>query len=178
MTKRCVITGGPGTGKTSLINRLTTKGYTCFEEISRQITLEARQQGIEQLFLENALLFSEQLLQGRTRQFEEANEIQEPLIFLDRGLPDILAYMDFIGDPYPTHFKEACLKYRYDAVFILEPWLEIYARDAERYETFEEAQRIHRYLVKTYSKFNYELIIIPKDTVDNRVELLLDSLNL
>jgi len=178
MTKRFVITGGPGTGKTSLINQLKSKGYHCFEEISRQITLAARKEGVEQLFLDNPLLFSEQLLDGRTQQFEKAAKLDRSVVFLDRGIPDVLAYMDYIGDSYPDHFRERCHEHRYDAVFILEPWLEIYERDSERYETFEEATRIHQHLVKTYVDFNYPLIKIPKDSLENRVNLLLDSLNL
>ena len=65
-----VITGGPGTGKTTIIDALIEQGYSCFPEISRQITLEAKKQGIEQLFLEKPLLFSELLLEGRKKQYQ------------------------------------------------------------------------------------------------------------
>ena len=68
-TKKVVITGGPGTGKTSIINHLKENGYLCYDEISREITLQARKDGIEQLFLTDPLLFSEKLLEGRTQQF-------------------------------------------------------------------------------------------------------------
>ena len=62
--KRIVITGGPGTGKSSVIQELKIKNYYCFE-ISRAVILEARQEGIEQLFLEQPIKFSERLLKGR-----------------------------------------------------------------------------------------------------------------
>ena len=68
-----VITGGPGTGKTTIIDALIEQGYACFPEISRQITLEAKKQGIEQLFLEKPLLFSELLLEGRKKQHLQAS---------------------------------------------------------------------------------------------------------
>jgi hypothetical protein len=42
-----------------------------YTEISRR-TLEAKKQGIEQLFLEKPLLFSELLLEGRKKQFVDA----------------------------------------------------------------------------------------------------------
>ncbi|MEM1001243.1 MAG: ATP-binding protein [Bacteroidota bacterium] len=178
MTKRIVITGGPSTGKTSLINSLKSNGYHCFEEISRQVTLEARKQGIEQLFLSDPLLFSRKLLDGRTRQYNEAGNINKSLVFLDRGLPDVLAYMDFIGDTYPNDFISRCRKLKYDAVFILKPWLQIYSKDEERYESYEEAQKIHNHLEKTYQRFGYSLNYLPEDTVENRVSFLIDSLNL
>ena len=66
-TKKIVITGGPGTGKSSLINELIKRGYTCLEEISRQVTLDAKKQGIDQLFLTNPLLFSELLFKRQAK---------------------------------------------------------------------------------------------------------------
>ncbi|HEX5742987.1 MAG TPA: AAA family ATPase, partial [Flavobacteriaceae bacterium] len=38
MQNKIVITGGPGTGKSTLINELIKRGYNCLEEISRDIT--------------------------------------------------------------------------------------------------------------------------------------------
>ena len=63
--KIIVITGGPGTGKSSCIKELKRRGFICFDEISREITLKAKQEGIDQLFLTKPLLFSEMLLEGR-----------------------------------------------------------------------------------------------------------------
>ena len=99
--KKVVIAGGPGTGKTTLINHLKAQGFLCYDEISRKVTLQARKDGIEQLFLTEPLLFSKKLLEGRTQQFIDAENETEPVVFLDRGLPDVLAYMDYIGDTYP-----------------------------------------------------------------------------
>jgi predicted ATPase len=47
-------------------------------------------------------LFSELLLEGRKKQFIEANQMNSEVVFLDRGIPDILAYMHYIGDSYPS----------------------------------------------------------------------------
>ena len=99
-----VIIGGPGSGKTTLIEGLIQQGYTCYPEISREVTLEARKQGVEQLFLEQPLLFSELLLEGRKKQYAEAIDDKENIVFLDRGIPDVLAYMHYIGDAYPSFF--------------------------------------------------------------------------
>ena len=88
-----VIIGGPGTGKTTIIDGLVAKGHCCYPEISREVTLEAKKQGIEQLFLEKPLLFSELLLEGRKKQFQNATKEPHEIVFIDRGIPDVLAYM-------------------------------------------------------------------------------------
>jgi predicted ATPase len=95
-TKKIALIGGPSTGKTTLINALRSKGYNCMKEISRQITLEAQEKGIEQLFLKDPLLFSEQLLLGRQKQFMEADSLNEDVVFFDRGLPDVVAYLYYL----------------------------------------------------------------------------------
>lgn len=177
-TKKIVITGGPGTGKSSIIDELKRRGQICFEEISRQITLDARETGVEQLFLEQPLLFSQLLLEGRTKQFKEADMHHDKTIFLDRGLPDVLAYMVYFDSEYPEDFEKTCQNNSYDAVFILAPWHDIFQSDNVRYETFEQAELIHQHLLETYKKFNYDLKSVPFDTVEKRTDYILESLNI
>ena len=50
MQKKIVLIGGPGTGKTSVLKQLKRTGFFCIEEISREITIKAQKEGIEQLF--------------------------------------------------------------------------------------------------------------------------------
>lgn len=172
-----VITGGPGTGKTTIIDALIEQGYACFPEISRQITLEAKKQGIEQLFLEKPLLFSELLLEGRRKQHQQATADQAEIVFLDRGIPDILAYMHYIGDSYPAFFDQASKEHLYSKVFVLPPWEEIYVSDEARYENFEQAKLIFAHLIETYENYGYELIEVPSGTVEERIEFILSQLS-
>lgn len=167
-----VIIGGPGTGKTTLIEALAAKGYRCYPEISRSVTLEARKNGIEQLFLENPLLFSELLLEGRKKQFLDACDDPAETVFIDRGLPDVLAYMHYIGDSYPAHFDETCRNYVYTRIFVLPPWEEIYISDEARYENFEQAKHIYDHLLETYGKYGYAMTEVPKDTIGGRVAFI------
>lgn len=173
-----MITGGPGTGKSSIIEALVKRGYACLEEISRQITIEAQKEGTSQLFLSNPLLFSERLLEGRESQYKKAESLPENIVFFDRGIPDVVAYMDYIGDPYPQRFIDACKQHQYDYVFILKPWRAIYTSDSERYENFDQALKIHEHLLNTYKKYDYHLMDVPFDTVDNRADHILKTLNI
>ncbi|MCG9972528.1 AAA family ATPase [Christiangramia crocea] len=175
-TRRIVITGGPGTGKSSIIHKLEEKGELCFHEVSREVILEAKKEGIDQLFLEKPLLFSQKLLEGRLDQFLEAKNMNSAHVFLDRGLPDVLAYMDYFNTDYPDLFHTTCKNYQYDKIFILPPWQEIYTSDNERYESFEEALKISSYLYSTYEKYGYEPIEVPKLAINERTEFILNKI--
>lgn len=177
-TRKIVITGGPGTGKSSIINELQKRGHNCFEEISRQVTLDARKNGIEQLFLTEPLLFSELLLKGRLQQFHDADQFKNTTLFLDRGMPDVLAYMDYFNTDYPIEFVETCQNNRYDTVFVLAPWQEIFVSDSVRYENFDQAEIIHKHLLNSYHNFNYQLINVPFESIEKRTDFILKVLNL
>tara|TARA_R110000823_G_scaffold315370_1_gene447185 strand:- start:75214 stop:75750 length:537 start_codon:yes stop_codon:yes gene_type:complete len=175
-TKRIVITGGPGTGKTTLIDELEKRGYTCLHEVSREITKKAQEEGVEQLFLTDPILFSQRLLDGRLAQFIEAKAYQKEYLFYDRGLPDVTAYMDYFKTEYPESFTNSCLDNQYDTVFLLPPWKKIYKQDNERYENFEEAKKIHTALLKGYENYGYDVQLVPVGTVEERITYILDNL--
>ena len=178
MSKKIVITGGPSSGKTTLISYLENKGYQCIHEISRDIIIEAQKQGIEQLFLTDPLLFSQKLLEGRLKQFNDTRNLDKTFLFFDRGLPDVTAYMDFTASEYPEIFTETCKNNRYDLVFLLPPWKEIYQQDNERYETFEEAEKIHHFLLKAYKNYGYNVIEIPFGDLEFRMQFIVNNLEL
>ncbi|MCM2301386.1 MAG: ATP-binding protein [Flavobacteriaceae bacterium] len=176
MQNKIVITGGPGTGKSTLINELIKRGYNCLEEISRDITEMARRNGIEQLFLKNPMLFSEMLLEGRENQYKIANNMDTDFIFFDRGIPDIHAYMNYISVDYPPIYVEKSMKYRYDTIFITPPWQEIYITDEVRYENFEQSLAIFNHLKRTYENLDYQLIEVPCGTIEFRTDFILNNL--
>ena len=176
MLNRIIITGGPGSGKTSLISFLSENGFQCQHEISREVILEAQKEGIDQLFLTDPILFSKKLLKERLKQFNDIHHFEKTAIFYDRGLPDITAYMDYTGVNYPDEFKNFCQNNRYDSIFLLPPWKDIYIQDNERYESFAEAEKIHHFLLKAYKNYGYKVIEVPFDTLTNRMKFIKTSL--
>jgi predicted ATPase len=57
--------------------------------------------------------------------------------FYRQRIPDVLAYMHYIGDSYPASFDAICKEYRYSKIFILPPW-EKYVSDEARYENYDK----------------------------------------
>lgn len=177
MQKKIIITGGPSTGKSSIIKALSQKGYPCMKEISREVILEAREKGIEHLFVSSPVLFSEILLEKRIQQYFDAEKSATENIFFDRSVIDIIAYLNFANSNHTINFESFLTKHKYNLVFICPPWKEIHTTDNERYESFEEAKKIHNELIKSYKQQNYSVIEIPFGSIDQRTEFVLNNLH-
>jgi predicted ATPase len=175
--QKIVLIGGPGTGKTTVLNKLKEKGFFCFNEVSRDVILKAQNKGIEQLFLTEPLLFSEMLLEGREEQFLSAEKRQENIIFFDRGIPDVHAYMNYFKTDFPATFLEKSKQYKYDIIIHFSPWKEIHITDNERYETFEESSLIDTFLLSAYSELGYKIINVPFGSVDERTNFIINLLS-
>lgn len=166
-----LLIGGPGTGKSSTLEELKKRGYPCFDEISREVTLQAQKEGIDQLFLKKPLLFSQKLLEGRIFQHQKAKSLNKTC-YIDRGIPDITAYMDFFNESYPKEFTIANQKHIYDQVFYFPIWEHIYQQDNERYEGLEQAKKIDQQLLKTYTGLGYSIIEVPKTSINERIKFI------
>ena len=178
MQKKIVITGGPGTGKSTVILELEKREFKCMHEISREVTLMARKNGIEQLFLKDPMLFSKLLLEGRVQQFLKADKLKSDLVFFDRGIPDVFAYMNYLGVTYPDVFIEKSKKHMYNkTLFLMPPWKDIYITDNERYESFEQSLAIHNHLSTAYKGLGYDVIEVPFGTAKERADFILNQIN-
>ena len=183
-SKRVVVTGGPGTGKTVLISSLEENGYYCFHEVIRTMTLDALgdvaldDQLVNPIdFVKDAKSFNDELINARLQHFINGLNIDKDHLFYDRGLPDVIAYMDYFGQPKEQRYIELCVEHRYDEVLILPPWKEIYVQDNERMENFEQACGIHDALEKTYIDLGYSPIEVPFGTIENRMQFVVDFIN-
>lgn len=177
MPKKIILTGAPSTGKSTILQLLIEKEYTCMEEISREIIREGQKQGIKNIFETEPLAFSELILNKRIEQYKTANALQCEVCFFDRGLPDVTAYLKNTGTNYKSNFDIAVKEHPYDIVFIFPPWKDIYTTDHERLESFENANKIHKALVEEYSKNNSKIITVPKASPKERLNFILKNCN-
>jgi predicted ATPase len=167
-----IITGVAGGGKTTVINALRQYGYTCFPEVAREIIRDQVAIGGRALHQADAALFAEVMLSWEMRSYREASQLGG-LVFFDRGIPDLVGYHRLLGLPVPPHVLTATAMFRYHhRVFITPPWPEINDRDEERTHDFDEVLRTHEEISLGYIEHGYEVIELPKVSVDERVAFI------
>ncbi len=175
ITRNYIITGAPGTGKTSIISELKSRGWNCYGEVARAVIIEESTADSDALPYRNTLAFTEKVVSQMSNHLIDCEEHE--VNFFDRGLPDSAGYLLLEGIEIPTYLKEKIAKSRYEKkVFIAPFWEDIYTTDTQRLESAEVARDIDRALRKSYNMFGFELIEIPTGTVEERTNFILDNL--
>lgn len=168
-----VITGGPSSGKTTTVNILRERGYITTMEHARHFLDTQRLKGrtIEEV-RKNQREFQLGVLD---MQIEQENEIApEVQVFLDRAIPDALAYYRFLNLEPDLKLIEALKNVYYKKVFILEclPLVNDYARK----ENAEAQKKIHSLITEVYEALPFPVVHVPVLPTDERVDYILNNL--
>jgi predicted ATPase len=171
-----VVTGGPGSGKTTLVDALERRGYARSIEAGRGVIQDQVAVGGHALPWDDRLLFAELMLSWEMSSYHAA-ERAAGTVFFDRGVPDILGYLKLLDIPIPDHMHKAAALFRYErTVFIAPPRSEIYRLDRERKQDFREAVRTYEAMVHAYSALDYELAELPRVTTEEQVDFVLERI--
>lgn len=159
-----VITGGPGTGKTSVIKCLAQKAVKTIPEVARAFIAEEQSRArvisdyVPILPSTDMEQFEECCIQRQLRQ--EANLVQSRNYFLDRSLVDPIAYAELANVRLRSDLPDLLRDADYRAVFFLEQ-LPHYVQDKERLEDVVQAHHLHQKLYDVYNRRGYDLIPVP-----------------
>jgi predicted ATPase len=169
-----VLTGGPGSGKSTLIEALARAGYAGSVEAGRAIIQDQVAIDGPALPWRDPSAFAELMLCWEMRSYHMAKD-QAGLVFFDRGVPDVVGYLRLLRLPVPEHMYNAARAFRYNRrVFIAPSWQAIFRGDRERKQSFDEAVRTYEAMVTTYRDYGYELIELPRATIEERVRFVLE----
>lgn len=173
-----VVTGGPGSGKTSLLDELEARGIARTVEAGRAIIRDQLLTGGNALPWGDRALFAELMLSSDMRSYETAKHLQGPVVF-DRGIPDVVGYLRLCALPVPAHVEAAARRLPYAPVVFLAPyWAEIFTRDAERKQDPDEALRTCEIMAETYAAFGYSIVELPFASVEARADFVMERLGI
>jgi predicted ATPase len=168
-----VITGGPGSGKSTLIEALARLGHRTVPESGRAIIREQMAGSGSALPWNDAEAYARAMEAVDRDALLGGREGSVPTFF-DRGLPDIMGYRRLSDLPVPAGLARDCLNLRYDGrVFLAPPWPEIYGQDSERRQDLVEAIRTYEMMRLVYDELGYALVVLPKAPVEERIAFVL-----
>ncbi|PTW39748.1 AAA family ATPase [Rhodovulum kholense] len=171
-----VVTGGPGSGKTSLITELARRSLHTIPESGRAIIREEMARGGDALPWADRMAYAERMLERDLRAYEDAQALSGPVIF-DRGIPDIMGYLTLCDLPVPPHVAAAAKATRYNRrVFLAPHWDEIFTQDTERQQSQTEAEATCAAMFETYIALGYEIIELPRTDIARRADLVCEQL--
>ncbi|WP_320815045.1 ATP-binding protein [Flavobacterium sp.] len=168
-----VITGGPSSGKTTTINMLHAKGYKTTIEHARHYidTMREVDETVEEM-RNNKRKFQLGVLDMQIEQ--EASIKPEDVVFLDRAIPDALAYYRFLNLEVDKILKEALQNVNYKKIFILDklPLIKDYAR----IESMNDQIKIHNLITEVYENLAFPVLHVPVLKPEERVQFILNNL--
>lgn len=166
-----VISGCSGGGKSTLLEALRERDYNVVEEPGRRIVASELKSDGSALPWNDPIAFARRAIRLSLAD-RKANGQRSDLVFFDRGLIDAAsALQELTGKPFLDRLTR---RHRYHRnVFITPPWPEIYIKDNERRHDLAEALEEYDRLCQVYPSLGYDIHILPKTGVAERVDLVL-----
>lgn len=176
-----VLTGGPHSGKSTLLHELLGRGFPVVEEVAISVIEELNQRlGVEEQIQwrrRNILEFERRVLEEQLRR-EEAllSRAARQTVFCDRGLWDVEAYSIFFDTPFPSDgLAPSSGEYQFAFVLDTIPAFEM-RRETGRQSTYEESLRMRDLLLEVYRRRNIETHLVPVASIEERLSMILDHL--
>ncbi|HEX8389128.1 MAG TPA: AAA family ATPase [Sphingomonas sp.] len=171
-----VVTGGPGSGKTTLIDALARAGVATSPEVGRAVIKEELARGGNAVPWGDERAFADRMI-GRECAAHAAALASGRTVVLDRGVPDVIGFLRVSALNVPPLIDAAAKSHRYNARVFLAPfWAEIYVHDAERIQPPSLARATEAIMRETYAGYGYRLVELPRAGVEARVRFVLDHL--
>ena len=174
MDRFVLISGCSGGGKSTLLSELKRRGHAVVEEPGRRIIAAEIKGSGRALPWANLAAFAERAVELSLRDRDEATGTSG-FVFFDRGLIDAAVALEH-ATGMPALKRYAVLRYN-PRVFVTPPWPEIYANDADRQHSLQEAIAEYKRLLAAFASLGYQVEVLPKIDVTSRADMILECLN-
>lgn len=164
-----VLTGAPSSGKTSTLLHMGYLGYHIVPEAARIHIEDEQSKGLTLARIRPSEVEFSQTVTSM-RRFTEGNVKPETLAFIDRGIPDALAYDKVYGTHTPDITEADLWGKRYRGVFLLDR-LPL-QKDNARIEDDTLAEKLEVALLEVYQGLGYKVQRIPVMPISARAHMI------
>lgn len=175
MTKFVLITGCSGGGKSTLLEELSARGYPTIAEPGRRIIAQERVAGGDALPWLNPATFARRGIDMSKADLARADALTG-WVFFDRGLIDSAVAMETaVGTSLLETLGRTCQYHR--KVFVAPPWRAIFAGDANRRHSFEDAVTEFQRIRSALTTLGYDICMLPNCATAKRADYVLETLD-
>jgi predicted ATPase len=174
--RRYVITGGPSSGKDDLIRAVHAAGIPCtVDEPGREIYRKHRERLGRHLQKEDRREYSLEVLEAFIKEYTAHTH---GVRFYNRGIPDGYGWEGFFGLKPTVELDKASARWRYDAVFVLDPLDTFEDPDDIVWAKDREIRRVHELIVQGYYDAGYQPVFVAADSATARLDFICANLRL
>lgn len=184
--KKIVLTGGPFSGKSTLISELEFLGYPIVQEAALLVIddlneemgvaaqIKFRQENLDKI---QEMIYEKQV-KLENHAISQAIKNNFDFIICDRGVYDGLAYYKLFEKSPHKNLIEKIETHKYDHVFVCEVLPNFDSRsDTGRFEDAESSKKLSNYSYDIYSRVTPNILWLPVMSIDERLNFVIDSIN-
>ena len=147
LPKKYIITGAPGTGKTTLINLLKST-IPCMDEVSRRVIIDEQKKNKNGMPWRDINRFTDLVFELTSKEL-----LDTKTQICDRSLLDLEAYLAVEKKDIPNYLQSFPYRKTYHkTVFFAPTWFEIYCQDAQRLQEFNYCLKLEKALFECLYK--------------------------
>lgn len=165
------MTGGPGSGKTTTLEVLRSRGFTCLPDVARTVIRHRLESGLGPR--PEAPEFARSLLAANIEQYDQAPDLGKPLFFDFSIVESVLMMREselLTDEEVLEHLR---LRPYNRSAFFFPPWEAIYAQDKERDQSFTDAVRISHSIRESFESLGFRLVSVPCVSAEERADTIL-----